>query len=326
MTIGKGSPVHEKEISQRARNRLKTRQMSLLMALDEVRNIHQAAIETDMSQPAASKTLKDIEEIFGVPLFERLARGVQPTIYGEAVIRHVRMALTCLGQARDAVATLQAGLSGQVSVGAIITPCPSLVPQAIIRAKQQAPRLCISFEVSTSNDLVARLKQGQLDFVLGRLMEQEDEPNLTYEEISRETECVVARIGHPLMARQGLTLSELVDTGWIVSARGTILRNRFDMMFRRAGLDSPSNTVDTTSVLVVMNMLLHTDFVHIVPVDVAHFYMRSGEIAMLPITVDCPMENYGIILRRDQILSPGANLLLKHVRDVAGEVFQPAQP
>ncbi|SDI79509.1 LysR family transcriptional regulator [Propionivibrio dicarboxylicus] len=311
----------EKLLAARARSRLKTRQMNLLIALDEVRNIHQAAIETDMSQPAASKMLKDIEAIFGVPLFERLPRGVAPTIYGDAVIRHVRMSLSCLSQAQEAVATLQAGLSGQVNVGAIITPCPALIPQAIIRTKREAPRLCISFEVSTSNDLVARLKQGQLDFVLGRLMEQEDEPNLIYEDLSVETECVVARRDHPLMTRPDLRLEDVVDAGWILSGRGSILRNRFDMMFRRAGLEIPSNTVDTTSVLVVMNMLIHTDFLHIVPVDVAAFYMRSGEIARLPIDVPCTMENYGIIQRRDQLPAPGTHLLLKHIRDVAAEIF-----
>ena len=306
---------------QRACTRLKMRQMQLLMALDEMRNIHLAAEETGMSQPAASKMLKDIEEIFGVPLFERLPRGVRQTVCGDAVTRHVRMALTCLAQAHAAVATLQAGLSGHVRVGAIITPCPSLVPQAIIRTKREAPKLNISFEVSTSNELVADLKHGRVDFVLGRIMEQEDEPNLGYEEISSEVRCVVARAGHPLMSRTDLTLADLVDSGWILSARGTILRNRVDMMFRRAGLDLPSNTVDTNSVLVVMNMLMHTDFLHVVPVEVARFYMRSGEIAMLPIEIPCVVENYGIITRRDVMLSPGAQLLLGHVRAVAAEIF-----
>ena len=87
------------------------------------------------------------------------------------------------------------------------------------------------------------------------------------------------------MSRTDLTLADLVDFGWILSARGTILRNRVDMMFRTAGLELPSNTVDTTSVLVVMNMLMHTDFLHVVPVDVARFYMRTGEIGMLPIEI-----------------------------------------
>jgi len=314
--------MNDNDLARRARTRLKTRQMFLLTALDETRNIHQAAIETNVSQPAASKMLKDIEDLFGVPLFERLPRGVRPTIYGETVIRHVRMALACLAQAQESIVSLQAGLAGQVNVGAIITPCPSLLPQAIARTKREAPRLCISFEVSTSNDLVARLKLGQLDFLMARIMEQEDEPNLLYEDLSPEHECVVARAGHPFMSRDDVTLGELAESGWVLSPRGTILRNRFDMMFRRAGVEMPSNVVETTSVLVVLNLLLQTDFLHVVPVDVARFYARSGDIAMLPVAIPCPMENYGIVLHRDHLLSPGAQLLLKHVREVAAEIFK----
>ena len=171
---------HDNDAARRTRTKLKTRQMFLLLALDEARNLHQAAKETHMSQPAASKMLKDIEELFGVPFFERLPRGVRPTLYGETMIRHVRMALTNLSQGQDSIATLQAGLSGQVDIGVIITPSTTLVPQAIARTKQEAPRLCIGVEVGTSNELVARLKRGQLDFLIARIREQEDDLDLLY--------------------------------------------------------------------------------------------------------------------------------------------------
>lgn len=69
-----------------------------------------------------------------------------------------------------------------------------------------------------------------------------------------------------------------------------------------------------------MNMLMHTDFLHVAPVDVARFYMRTGGIGMLPIDIPCVVENYGIITRRDVVLSSGALLLLRHLRDVAREL------
>ncbi|MBV8625646.1 MAG: LysR family transcriptional regulator, partial [Herbaspirillum sp.] len=69
------------------RARLKTRQLLLLIALDDTRNIHRAASELNMTQPAASKQLKDLEDMLGVSLFERLPRGMRPSIYGEAMIR-----------------------------------------------------------------------------------------------------------------------------------------------------------------------------------------------------------------------------------------------
>lgn len=314
----------DNDAARRTRTKLKIRQMFLLIALDEARNLHQAARETHMSQPAASKMLKDIEELFGVPFFERLPRGVRPTLYGDTMIRHVRMALTHLSQGQDSIASLQAGLTGQVDMGVIITPSMTLVPQAIMRAKAQAPKLCIGVEVGTSNVLVERLKRGALDFLIARILDQEDDSDLVYEDLSEETECAVARLGHPLLARPDLTLNDLADASWILSPRGSILRHRFDMMFRRMDLEPPTNVVETTAMPVIKSLLQQTDFLHVMPVDVARYYVHSNELAMLPIALPCKMDSFGIIMRRDHVLSPGAHLLLKHVRDVAAEIYPDA--
>jgi DNA-binding transcriptional LysR family regulator len=320
----------DNDAARRTRTKLKIRQMFLLIALDEARNLHQAARETHMSQPAASKMLKDIEELFGVPFFERLPRGVRPTLYGETMIRHVRMALTNLSQGQDSIATLQAGLTGQVDVGVIITASMTLVPQAIMRTKAQAPKLGISVEVETSHVLMARLKRGELDFLIARILDQEDDSDLLYEDLSEETECAVARLGHPLLARTDLTLQDLADASWILSPLGSILRHRFDMMFRRIDLETPTNVVETTAMSVIKSLLQQTDFLHVMPVDVARYYVNSNELAMLPIELPCKMDSFGIIMRRDHVLSPGAQRLLGQVREVAAEIYQgdgsPARP
>lgn len=309
------------DLARRVRAQLKTRQMFLLIALDEARNIHQAARETHMSQPAASKMLKDIEELFGVPFFERLPRGIAPTLYGETMIRHVRMALANLSQGQESIATLQAGLSGQVNIGVIITCSMTLVPRALARSKQEAPRLCIGVQVDTSNVLMALLKRGQLDFLIARILEQEDASDLLYEDLSEETECAVARIGHPLLARSDLGLKDLAAASWVLSPRGSILRHRFDMMFRSTDLQAPSDVVETTAMSVIKSVLLHTDFLHVMPLEVARQEVQSGELAILPIALPCMMDRFGIIMRRNHLLSPGASLLLKHVRAIAADLY-----
>lgn len=312
------------DAARRTRTRLKTRQLFLLVALDEARNLHQAATATNMSQPAASKMLKDIEELFGVPFFERLPRGVRPTLYGETMIRHVRLALDSLSQGQDSIATLQAGLSGQVDIGVIITASMTLVPQAIARAKAEAPRLCIGVEMGTSHDLLHQLQRGQLDFLIARILVQNEAVNLRYEALSEETECAVARAGHPLLKRTDLSLQDLAAASWILSPRGSILRHRFDMMFSAADLGPPSNVVETTAISVITSLLLQTDFLHVMPLEVAQAFVQSGELAILPIALPCQMDNFGIILRRDLVLSPGATLLLKHVRATAAVLYSGA--
>src|SRR3982750_2737840 len=88
------------------RARLKTRQLMLIVALAEEGNIHRAAQVLDMTQPAASKLLKDLEDMLEVPLFERLPRGMRPTWFGETMVRHARMGLASLNQEHEGLTPL----------------------------------------------------------------------------------------------------------------------------------------------------------------------------------------------------------------------------
>jgi len=144
------------------RARLKTRQLLLLVALAEEGNIHRAAQVLNMTQPAASKLLKDLEEVLEVSLFDRLPRGMRPTWYGETMIRHARVALASLNQAHDEVMALKAGRFGQVNVGAITAPGLVLLPPAAAMVKRDQPNLRIALEIETSPVLLDRLEHGKL--------------------------------------------------------------------------------------------------------------------------------------------------------------------
>jgi DNA-binding transcriptional LysR family regulator len=301
--------------------RLKTRQLLLLIALDDYRNIHRAADELHMTQPAASKQIKDLEEMLEVKLFERLPRGMEPTIYGETMIRHARMALTSLALAHDDIVTLKAGLSGQVEVGVIMAPAMALLPRAIARVKEDAPLLRIGVQLETSNVLLDKLQHGTLDFMIGRIFDTIDTTGLIYEELTEEPACAVVRPGHPLLDNAQLQLKDIAALPWILPPHGSILRYRFDMMFRRAGLEPPANVVDTTAMLVITALLQQTDSLHVMPLEVAQYYASLNVMRILPIELPCKMDAFGIIRQRDHLLSPGADLLLRAVRAAAAEIY-----
>ncbi|HEX8603007.1 MAG TPA: LysR family transcriptional regulator [Pseudoduganella sp.] len=303
------------------RARLKTRQLLLLIALDEQRNIHRAAETLHMTQPAASKQIKDLEEMLDVKLFERLPRGMEPTLFGETMIRHARMALTSLSLAHDDVLALKSGLVGQVEVGVIMTPAMSLLPKAIAKVKLQAPLLRIGVHLEPSNTLLNMLERGTLDFMIGRILEHDTNSRFTYEELTEEPACAVARIGHPLASATDLTLKDIASHPWILPPQGSILRHRVDMMFRRASLEPPANTVDTTALLLITALLQQTDTLHVMPVDVARYYQSLNVLTILPIELPVKMDAFGIIRQQDHLLSPGATLLLTAVRNAAKEVY-----
>ncbi len=296
------------------RARLKTRQLLLLIALDDEGTLMRAAEVLCMTQPAASKQLKELEDMLGIALFERLPRGMEPTIYGESMIRHARMALTSLARAHEDIVALRAGLAGQVDVGSIMTPAMRLLPCAITRVKKLAPLLRIGVQVESSMVLLERLQRGNFDFLLARMTGLSDNADLQYEELAAEPVVVVARIGHPLAVRERLALHELASAPWIMPPPGSILRQRFDQQFHNAGLEPPGDVVDTSEIVLITSMLQMSDALNVMSADVALRYQELGLLTVLPIDLACQMDPYGIIRRRDRLLSPGGELLLQAIR------------
>ena len=125
----------------------------------------------------------------------------------------------------------------------------------------------------------------------------------------------------PCCNAASLTLQDLGASVWILSPRGSILRHQFDMLFRRHGLAAPGNVIETTAMSVIKALLQQTDFLHLMPLEVARYYVASGELAILPVELPCNMDSYGLIMRSDHVLSPGANLLLGHIRRVASSLY-----
>lgn len=303
------------------RARLKTRQLTLLVALDEEGNIHRAADALNMTQPAASKLLRELETMLDVPLFERLPRGMRPTLYGEAMIRHARAVVGSLDQAQEEVMGLKAGQRGHVSVGVITSPAVKLLPPAIAALKRDHPGLRVSLEIENSNVLLDRLAQEKLDLVIGRLSAEHDKLPLRYAPIADEPVCVVARPGHPLLREKNLSLASVEHAQWIVPPDGTVLRHRFEVMFRRASLVPPRDVVETSALLFVTRMLELGDMLAVLAADVAEYYTRHGMLEILPLEVPCHMDDYGLITRTDRLLSPAAERMVEALRGATHALY-----
>src|SRR5262245_25657826 len=108
----------------------KPRHLRLLVALDDIRHLGKVAASINVSQPAVSKALGELERGLGLKLFERTARGLVPTAYGECLIRHARVMLGELAQARDELRGLASGSSGSIRIGVLATAALELVPRA----------------------------------------------------------------------------------------------------------------------------------------------------------------------------------------------------
>ena len=308
------------------RSRLKTRQIVLLVYLDRYRSVLRAAEEARMTQPAASKLLRELEETFDVPLFERQARGVTPTWYGEILIRHAHSMLAEISRAHEEIVAFKSGLTGRAALGTVMNPGTNLVPMAIAQVKQQHPRMLISVDLDYSRPLIARLLKRELDIVIARILDSRDAEELHIEPLGDERHAVIAGAHHPLASRADLQIDDLAQQGWILPPPGSLIRERLMAVFLERGIAAPHDVVETFSLPVITRLLQATNMVVALPKETVQSYCGLGMLTVLIEDVGIDMGAFGIVTRREHCLSPGALTLLSTLRGVAAELYAKPNP
>ena len=150
-------------------NRLRLRQVALLLEVQATGTLRAAAEQLGITQPAATVMLKELEAAVGVSLFEREGRGLRATPAGAAVMAHfegLRGSMAALARELD---DLRLGGGGALAVGSILAPSPTLLTRTVARVKQEQPRLRVAVLTETSDRLLDLLEQGKLDLVIGRM-------------------------------------------------------------------------------------------------------------------------------------------------------------
>lgn len=305
------------DISNGLRKRLKisSRQIVLLSALDEFRSLGRAAAAMNTTQPAASLLLQQLEERLGVKLFERRQRGMEPTVYGEVMIRYARSVVHDFSHAEAELADLAKGASGCVRIGSVMGPIPDLLSRWLLAFKRGNPRVRISVDVGTSDTLLPKLIQGDLDMILGRLPDQFDSEGLAIDFFEGgEGMCVIARPGHPLCTREKIELPELFDSTWILRPTGSPMRLWIEAALKTTRMTSTLDVVETSSLLLTTSMIEASDMISVVPRDVAQHFAKYGMVAILPVELPISMSNLAVVTRKSKSLSPSVLMLLECIR------------
>jgi DNA-binding transcriptional LysR family regulator len=303
------------------------RQLQLLARLRGGGSLLQAADDLGMTQSAASKLLASLEEDIGEPLFERHARGVTPTPYGEIFIRHALAALTELARAADEMSDYQRGSRMPLTIGCLLSPSSTFLPTALLRLAQEAPNLLLDVQIDTSRELLEGIAGGRFDVVIARVRDATREPDLVFEPLVAEPFCVVARPDHPLAGKEGLRLEDLIEQPWVLPPHGTDLRARVDALCVQNGLPVLASLIETLSVPLMFSVLRMSDALVLLPNEFAEPYRKAGWLSVLPIDLGVRAENYGIITRRHIELSPQLRQCLKVFRETAMAVWgRPIRP
>ena len=318
--------MSEPQLRTLVRSRLKTRQLLLLVHLDEQRCVLRAAESSGMTQPAASKLLRDIELAVDAKLFERHARGIVPTWYGEILVRHARLALLEINQAQEEIVALKSGRTGKVAIGTVLSPGTNLIPMTVARVKHQYPSMIINIELDSSRPLVEKLMQGQLDMLVARVLDWQDADGLSFEPLADERHAVIAGRGHPLAGKRNLRLEDLVDQAWVLPPPGSLVRDRLVSVFLDRGLQLPANVVQTNSHPVITNLLRMTNMIAPLPSEAVQPECERGDLTVLLEDIGLMIGSFGIITRGRDRLSPGGQIVLEALRETASTFYSADPP
>ena len=300
--------------------KLRLRHLEIIAEVYDSRSILKASRRLNVTQPAVTKAVKDIEATLALQLFERTTRGLVPTAYGEIFARHAKTVLAQLRYAAEELENLRVGYSGHVTVGTVLAASASLLPEAVAMLKKERPAVAVTIMDGTYDVLMPALMVGDIDLVLGRLPEAGRHAGLIYEEIHAEPICLAVRTGHPLAGRGALSLADLVDQPWVFPVQESSLRRQIEKMFIDEALPLPRNVIASMSVLVNRVLLRKSDCIAILPYHVAHDDVEQGLIELLPVKLGNLQTPVGAIMRAPGDLPPAARALMDCVRLVGREL------
>ena len=312
--------VRHSRIVDRVLTRLKLKQLRLLVAVGKHNNIQNAARELNVSQPAATKMIKDLELDFEVQLFERTNRGVIPTPYGEALIRHGKLIFAQVSNAAQELDDLNEGSSGGVVVGTLLAASPRLLPQAIDHMLQDRPKVSVKVVEGTHEVLMPALKSGEIDMIVGRLPSMRHREGLEQIKLFDEKIILVVGCNHPLGGQEGIGFDDLKPFGWIVPPIETTLRRELDQFFVRQDQYVPPATVESVSYLTNRALLQSKNYIGLMPAHVAAQDISSGLLAELPWSLPLGDGPVGVSYRSEGQLSPAGTAFLESLNQVSKEI------
>lgn len=305
---------------------LNTRRLEIFVQLSRDRHMPTTARAFGVSQPAISSAIKVLETGAGVPLFYRSGRGLLLTAEGEVCALHVQRALNELRRIPEDLAALHGSVRGTVHVGALPLCRSSVLPEALARLSHAYPGIRIVTDESAYELLLARLRSGEVDFILGALRQWSAESGLVGEPLWTEDMVVLARRGHPLADHKNLKLAQVAQQQWIMPRSQSPARRMLERLFATKGLDTPVPNIESGDSTLIRGVLTRSDMVAAMSAHQLKHELDTGELVTLPVRLPHTERQIGLMLRADAQPAPAAQRLMQFLRQVVREMGDDGDP
>lgn len=296
--------------------KISNRHLDTIIAIADYKSLAYAAEQLGLSRPAITRSLHELEELVGTPLFRRSTHEVTPTPCGEILILRGKLALAEIRQAQDEIAAYSHKVCGRVAIGTLPLSRTYLVPKTIADITREYPDLQISTVDGPYDELLASLRCGDLDMIVGALRAPAPVDDVREEQLFMDRLVVVTRAGHALTRQAKINLPDIAQADWVVPRHGTPTREHFETLFREAGLALPAHIVETSSLTTIRSLLQESDKLAVISRSQARYEEHFGTLSILPIELKGTERPIGITIRADSFLTPGVELFINRLHKI----------
>jgi len=305
---------------------MRLQQLELLLALAEHGSLRAAADVLNVTQPALSKSLRQLEEEFGTPLALRSPKGVRLTQDGELLTARAITILREIARAHEDIASLAGNATGQATVG--LSPAVAVLfsPGAVARFGMRWPRAKLCIRDVLYPQALRQLRSGDLDFVLGPLPATGVGSDLLRQVLFHSQEVIAARRGHPLSKARKLT--DLADASWILTGPARGPGDPQHLHLEARGMASPKVLLECESFSTLLGLMPTLDVIGIMPRSFLDRHGRRAGLVSLPIEDPLPVTTIYAVSRSDTPLTlPAQDLLdafLQEAREFSRQQVRPS--
>jgi DNA-binding transcriptional LysR family regulator len=302
----------------RISRRIKLRQLNVFIAVVQCGSMAKAAGQLAISQPVISKMIAELEQTLGLPLLERSRLGVEPTLYGRALLGRSIALCNDLRTSVDELRSLADPTTGELRVGTTEPVMAGLLPAIVDRLSRRYPKLALHIIEDEPPELQNRhLRNHDIDLMIGRLPAPTPPPDMAVQVLLHETGVVVAGLGNPWARRRKIHLSELNGERWCLPPRESYPGGWIANAFQACGLEMPRASVTVYSIQ-MQNALLSTGrFLSFLPATMLHFSAKRLSLKVLPVEMPIQMWPIGIVTLEGRTPNPALRLLIECAHEVA---------
>jgi LysR family pca operon transcriptional activator len=275
--------------------------LHLLRAVDAIetqRSLLKAGVVLNVSQPALTKSLRELEDILQLRLFDRHSQGMRPTEAGLVFVQSARRVLAELHRLDEELDRLSSPGGGTVVLGALPVAASGVLPGVLTRLKAAHPGIRVRLHQGRTEELLPLLASGEIDLIVGRLYEPAVPDGFKREALWTEPISILARAEHPIFSSSAVTLEELRRYDLVLPTITQRVGQEIEHLLSLLGLE-PATSLRSSSYGFIREMLHGTDLLSVMPRLMMVGDLLRGTLQVVALPIPTPDRPAGLILPRD---------------------------